>query len=94
MSHRSGKKKFIRSVAEDCVLHMKPEDEPDQLSSDIMTYIFSLLLPGEYIYGDRFIEWLFDDRKFIAMRKAYREKYLCHQCFCLIEKRLMKKNIK
>lgn len=112
MSHRSGKKKFIRGVVEDCVLHMKPEDkayirenpysieyhfgyalyirnhyiydegskldfayEPDQLSSDIMTYIFSLLLPGEYIYGDRFIEWLFDDRKFIAMRKAYREKY-------------------
>lgn len=49
--------------------------DPDHLSSCIMTYIFSLLLPGEYIYDDVFIEQLFDHKEFIRIRKGYRKIY-------------------
>ena len=49
--------------------------DSDHLSSCIMTYIFSLLLPEEYIYDDAFIEQLFDHEEFIRIRKAYRKIY-------------------
>lgn len=48
--------------------------EPDHLSSEIIKMIFSMLLP-EYDYDDAFIEWLYDNEKFLILRKEYKEIY-------------------
>ncbi len=48
--------------------------EPDQLSSDIIRMIFSKLLP-EYDYDDRFIVELYDNKKYIQLRKEYKAIY-------------------
>jgi hypothetical protein len=47
--------------------------EPDHLSSRIINFIFSLLLPEEYIFDDSFSEQLFDRQEFITKRKRYKE---------------------
>lgn len=48
--------------------------EPDHLSSQIIRRIFSLLIP-EYIYEDPFVERIFDNKKYIAIRKEYKKLY-------------------
>jgi hypothetical protein len=48
--------------------------EPDQLSSQIIRMIFSLLIP-EYIYDDPFTERIFDNKKYITIRKEYKKLY-------------------
>lgn len=48
--------------------------EPDYLSSQIIRMIFSLLIP-DYTYGDDFTERIFDNRKYINIRKEYNKLY-------------------
>jgi hypothetical protein len=48
--------------------------EADDLSSKIVKAIFSKLLP-EYIYGNGFIEYLYDNKGFIQLRRAYKDIY-------------------
>lgn len=47
--------------------------EPDHLSSQIIRMIFSILIP-EYLYGDSFTEGLFNSKKYIAIRKEYKNR--------------------
>ncbi len=58
--------------------------EPDHLSSEIIRMIFSRLLP-EYDYNDEFIRCLYDDEKFIKLRKEYKAIYGEYPVF-LVEK--------
>jgi len=45
--------------------------DPDSLSGDIMSGIFSILLPDEYEFGDRFTKWVYDLPGFVAIRNEY-----------------------
>ena len=58
--------------------------EPDHLSSEIIRMIFSRLLP-EYDYGNPFIKYLYDTKKFIKLRKEYKHIYGDYPVF-LVEK--------
>ena len=48
--------------------------EPDHLSSEIIRMIFSKLLP-EYDYNDPFTECLYDSKKYIKLRREYKNLY-------------------
>lgn len=48
--------------------------EPDHLSSEIIRMIFSELLP-EYDYNDPFTECLYDSKKYIKLRREYKNLY-------------------
>jgi len=45
--------------------------DPDSLSGDIMSCIFSILLPDEYDFGDGFTKWVYDLPGFVAIRNEY-----------------------
>ena len=45
--------------------------DPDTLSGDIMSCIFSILLPDEYEFGDGFTKWVYDLPGFVAIRNEY-----------------------
>ncbi len=47
---------------------------PDNLSHEIIRYIFSILLP-EYDYDNFFVTCTYDDRKFIELRKEYKRLF-------------------
>ena len=49
--------------------------EPDACSHSIVNCIFSILLPDEYIWPDRFIDSLYDNERFINLRKDYKRKF-------------------
>lgn len=48
--------------------------EPDHLSSQIIRVIFSKLLP-EYVFGNTFIEGLYQNKGFIKLRREYKNIY-------------------
>lgn len=48
--------------------------EPDHLSSQIIRVIFSKLLP-EYVFGNTFIEELYENKGFIKLRREYKNIY-------------------
>jgi len=48
--------------------------EPDYLSSKIIRMVFARLIP-EYDYDNEFIESLFDDKRFIQLRREYKAIY-------------------
>lgn len=48
--------------------------EPDHLSSEIIRMVFAKLIP-EYDYDNQFVENLFDDKRFILLRKEYKTIY-------------------
>lgn len=48
--------------------------EPDDLSGDILEMIFSMLLPG-YVYGNRFITSMFDNKQYLSFRRSYKNRY-------------------
>lgn len=48
--------------------------EPDHLSSQIIRVIFSKLLP-EYVFGNTFIEGLYENKGFIKLRREYKNIY-------------------
>lgn len=48
--------------------------EPDHLSSEIIRMVFAKLIP-EYDYGNTFVMHLFDDRRFILLRREYKIIY-------------------
>lgn len=45
--------------------------DPDSLSGDIMSGIFSILLPDEYEFGDDFTKLVYDLPGFVAIRNEY-----------------------
>ena len=48
--------------------------EPDHLSGEIIRMLFSYLI-NEYEYGNQFVETLFEDTRFIKLRKEYKMLY-------------------
>lgn len=48
---------------------------PDDLSSEIMKCIISLLIPDEYKMDDEYLDMVYEDERFIDLRRKYKEKY-------------------
>ncbi len=48
---------------------------PDDLSSEIMDYIIAQLIPDEYKIDDDYLETVFNERRFIILRKKFKELY-------------------
>lgn len=52
--------------------------EADYISSRIMKYIFSILIPNEYRFGDEYLERVYNHKQFIILRREYKAIYGCY----------------